>query len=470
MTPSKATIKWLHENGFLETVNVDDHVARQALLGAISKGKIDMDKLVQLQGTRDEPKNKTFDRKAPEPFDVLAEAAKGAGHGFGRDREPATQQHPGLNRQSQLLTDEQRQTLGVWVKHTAYNAGFKETPLDRREVEMLHKSFQQDRWVGRIGKQESDHWDPREVEHAAKHIDSGNFHTSVHRKELIEDALSGGQYLSPYVFDALLVTFPLLFGELFPLITVRDIFAASVQSGTLGNPTVIWGQTDGTSTTEFDTAGLVGNLSLSIRNVMIALEVSRDLLEDTPANLGGYLEQIIPDRFSAELDRVIANGAATNASEPTGVFQSSGVTVIPTSVPGGPTVLGDLESLMFGVGKQYRQPNMNPVFLSNDTCYRRCRGIPRGPIDAARLMGMDYSSYKLLEYPAKIQNDLSNNQCGFVCLSRYHMYRRLGTSMRWYREGQSLAMKNTALLVVRARYGGKMVDTNAAAISTSFPN
>ena len=122
-----------------------------------------------------------------------------------------------------------------------------------------------------------------------------------------------------------------------------------------------------------------------------------------------------------------------------------------------------MESLLFSVGKQFRKPALRPAFLSNDTTYSRVRGIAVGGGDERRIFGLDHQSYKLLEYPYRIDNALANTRTCFASLAKFRLYRRQGMEVRWVTEGETLARKNTVLLVVNARYGGRVMDANAFA-------
>jgi hypothetical protein len=48
--------------------------------------------------------------------------------------------------------------------------------------------------------------------------------------------------------------------------------------------------------------------------------------------------------------------------------------------------------LVFGIGKQYRVPHFNPMFVGNDVTYRRARSVNVGSGDARRVFGMDHSN------------------------------------------------------------------------------
>ncbi len=76
---------------------------------------------------------------------------------------------------------------------------------------------------------------------------------------------------------------------------------------------------------------------------------------------------------------------------------------------------------------------------------------------------MNEQSYQILEYPYRVQNNIPDGEIAFCALRRYRMYRRMGQEVRWETTGQTLALKNTNLLVVRSRYSGLFTLPQAAA-------
>jgi HK97 family phage major capsid protein len=167
--------------------------------------------------------------------------------------------------------------------------------------------------------------------------------------------------------------------------------------------------------------------------------------------------------MSAELDRVCLVG--NGSTEPEGIVGTAGITSIPSDFGAtGPATVSDAENLIFGVPKAYRKAERNPMFVMNDTSYRRYRGVPVGPADERRVFGMDHQSYQMLEHRVGISNDLTNAQQLFGCMKSYRMYRRAGSEVRWIMEDATLAAKNLMLLVVRARYAGRVLDSNAFAL------
>jgi HK97 family phage major capsid protein len=75
----------------------------------------------------------------------------------------------------------------------------------------------------------------------------------------------------------------------------------------------------------------------------------------------------------------------------------------------------------------------------------------------------------LFNRPVSIQNDIPNTKAAFVDLSKYRLYRRLGGETRFTAEGQTLGLKNTALMLFRGRFGGKLLDGSAMAAILTAP-
>lgn len=346
---------------------------------------------------------------------------------------------------------------GVYLKYVARRSGLNVPWTEHDQAVMAHV-VNEDPWCGLVGTEWKTGMRGAEV------------------KALLDDGsggLSGGIGINPIFFDTEIVTHPLLNGELLPFVEVNNVpRGAMVDGAAIGTPTVIWNNAEGTAQDLFDTSGLVNGWGKSIHPVGIYVEIGRDLMADSPVDIGQTLTAVIGERFAAELDKVIAIG--NGSTQPEGIFHASSVNAInSTNGSGGPMVVADLENLSFGIGKQYRVPSWKPCFVCNDQDYRRGRAIPWGAGTAftaqARALGSDYSAYKLLEWDCKIQNDIPQNSIAFGCLRKYRMYRRQGLEMRFVTDGQQLTQKNTVLLACRARYGGFVADPAAFAVMTDAP-
>jgi HK97 family phage major capsid protein len=336
---------------------------------------------------------------------------------------------------------------GVLFKHLANRAGLG-VSLQRQERDLLEEMATADDWAGSIG---------------------GEYQPSfTNVKALLDDATSGGIEITPTWFDDSVVTFPLLTGELLPFVDLRPVpRGRRVEGGSIGNPTISWGQGDNTEVSLFDTASLVAEINTSIFGAAVAIEIGRDFLSDAAVDVGAQLTALVGQALAAELDKLIANGNGTN--QPQGIFQASGLTTVTPDTPGGAATLNDYITLMFSIGKQYRNPANRCAFLSNDTTYQRSRSIkidtatPSTDQRPALAPLTEISSYSTLGWRHAVQNDLTNPVCAFGALSKYRLYRRQGMEIRFEQGGATLARKNLVLLVARARFGGRVVDANAFA-------
>ena len=403
----------------------------------------------------------------PTPSDVLGAAAKGNNGGikvkaaseqYSRVKSTAKHFKTGetmrdeFGREVQTIAQSDFAKSGAFLKFLAGRAGIS-APLSDHERGLLEECYA-DTWAGKSGSQ----W--------LADIPG----TQI--KALLNDGISGGSNAVPIFFDSDLVSIPLLYGELFPYVDLRPVPRGNtVEGASVGNPTLTWGTNEGTEISLFSTAGLVAEIGTTIFTVTAAIEVGRDFLADAAADVGRVLTENVGQAFQAELDRIIASGNAS--TEPEGIFLASGtVAVNSENNTSGPPTLADYEALLFGVGKQYRNAStMRCCFLSNDATYQRSRGIrvdPNTPtVNQTPVLGLDaINAYSSIGWPHRIQNDLTNSQAAFGCLAKYRMFRRQGLQVEWHTEGKELARKNVALLIVRARFGGQIVDGNAFSVMT----
>lgn len=284
--------------------------------------------------------------------------------------------------------------------------------------------------------------------------------SEFHRKVLLDDSTSGGTEAVPVVFDDAIITTPVLYGQLFPLVTVVPIARGRLINGaSVGNVTITSGTAEGTSISAFNTASMIAAFDNTVYPAVAAIYLGNDLQEDSPVGLAQIIVQKIGEKCQEWLDNQIANGDGT--TEPEGIFTTSGVTAIgnPAGGSGAAAQITDYENLYFGITLPYRRPSerSSVVFVGNDTTYKRARAIYVGSADARRLMGMDYGSYTLLgDVSYRVQNDISNAVCGCANLKHYRMYRRLGVNVRTETTGNELALKNLTLIVMRMRWAGKI--------------
>jgi HK97 family phage major capsid protein len=375
------------------------------------------------------------------------------------------QLHTGHGGRALDMPTERKQAIaGAYFKHMIGRAHrskgmtipreFRLTELDERLVKYaLHEC----KFVGPIG------WDEKTQE--ARDWVVGKTLTDLQRKAVLDDSVSGGLEAVPIEFDDLAILTPLLNGELYPLVTVRNVTRRRIEGFSIANPTVGWSAAEGTEIPLFDTDGFIAAFDTTIYPCTGSIEMGLDFEADSPVNVGDIIVQRYGEVFRQELDNVIATGDGT--TQPLGIFNTSGAGAIPASTATtGPLEVADFENLLFGVAKEYRSEagRARAIFLSNETSYSRARAIPvDSSADQRRIFGMDEESYELLGHPYKINETITNPKIGFVCMNRYRMYRRAGFEVRVVTEDKELARRNQRLILVRARFGGQMEQSAAFA-------
>ena len=384
---------------------------------------------------------------------------------FGRD---AMAVHPVTRRPLESQSQRDNAVCGAYFKvaSTCANRGvplLRELRPTEHDFAILEESMHEDDWTGVIGGQGDDM--------GARHLITNRKLRDFERKALLDDLVSGGLEAAPIVFDAAIITYPVLFGELFPLVeTIPITRGRRVEGSIISNPTFTSGTAEGTSISLFDTSGFVSAFDNTVYPAVGAIEIGNDLQEDSPVNLGAIITQKYGEKAMEWLDNQIANGDGT--SEPQGLFNSTGGTNIGNPAGGANAVpqTVDFEKLMFGVAKQYRKPadRARTVFVANDTSYQRARSIATATGWQTRAMGMDHYEYTVLGHSFKVQNDIANTVCGYCNLAYYRMYRRLGLNIRVETVGETLALKNVTCIVVRMRWAGKLTLGGAFAYSTTW--
>jgi HK97 family phage major capsid protein len=365
-------------------------------------------------------------------------------------------------REPQSVSELNYAKAGAFLKKLAAKKGITQAVLGEEDNALLELCYGE-KWCGEYsGQYRHDEINGQQV------------------KTLLNDSVSGGSAAVPFWFDADLISFPLLTGELFPYIDLRNVPRGnSVHGASVANPTVQWGVNEGTEIPLFNTSSLVAAIDSSIMVVTCAITVGLDFLADSPADVGRTLTENVGQRLASELDRVTAGGNGT--TEPTGIFSASGLnTTNASNTTTGPPTVNDYFALMFGIAKQYRNQAMRPCFISNDVSYQRSRQIQVAqaatfysggtPTSVNQLPVMsplnDVGNYSTLAWPHRINQSLANGKIGFGAMAPYRMYRRLGFELRWVTEGAQLARANEAMLVVRGRFGGQPIDGNAFCICT----
>lgn len=336
--------------------------------------------------------------------------------------------------------------------------------MTEHDKHLVEYAMHEEAWSGVIGGDESG-LGSRSIEVNNRKL------TEFERKALLDDVTSGGIEITPVVFDSAIITTPVLFGELFPLVDVVPLARGRrVEGGSISNPTFTSGTAEGSEITAFTTDAMIAALDTTIYNAVGAIEIGRDFQEDSPVPVASMVTRAYGEKAMEWLDNQIANGDGT--TEPQGLFVASGTTDIGNPAGGANAApqITDYENLLFGLAKQYRTPaeRNRCVFVANDTSYKRSRAIAVGATDQRRVFGMDHQSYMLLEQPYKVQNNIANTKACFANMRYYRMYRRLGLNVRVEEGGATLAQKNLTLIVVRMRWGGRLMAGAAMAYSDNW--
>lgn len=358
--------------------------------------------------------------------------------------------------------------IGAWCKMlvaTAQRGGsrtFGFQSLPQHDKELIYYAMENMLWNG-----SSDGGDRADIK--AQKL------TPFLQKALIDDATSGGLEAAPIVFDDDVISAPLLNGELYPLVNVRPLDRGRrVEGVSTGTVTGAWGGVDDTAIALFTTTAYVAAFDTTIFRWEGAIRIGLDFLSDTPIDFGAHITSQYGERLLEDLDDVIATGNGT--TQPEGVMTKSGTTTVAF---GGVTSIGNYESLLFGVNKNERRPNVaaSIVFCGTETSYQRARALPVDSTDARRLGGGlgtiggvgDYLNWMWMGHSYKINESLTNAQIFYAVLGKYRMYRRRGLTMRTSTEGDTLIRNNEMLMVATARYGGQLERGATAAITTTAP-
>lgn len=364
-----------------------------------------------------------------------------------------------------MPTERSKAISGAWFKHLvnkAYRKSGRTVPyqfqlkdLDRKLIEYaVHEC----KFVGPIGY----HGGDRDSDNADFWCEGLKLESDLMKKAILDDSTSGGLEAVPIEFDANLILTPLLTGELFPLVDVRQVTRRRIEGTKMSNPTLSWGTASGSTISLFDTDSFISAFDNTIFPCSGALEVSRDFLSDSPLDIGNVIVQRYGAAFLKEMDTVIAEGNGT--SQPEGLFTASGVsTVTPVGGNGTAQQIGDYEALYFNIGKEFRtEPGARFIYLANDVTYKRARGLPvNSSSDARRIFGMEQGDYRIFGHPFRVVGALDNNQIAGVMINRYVLYRRAGLEVRVVTEDATLARQDKQLIVVRARFGGSLNHSSA---------
>lgn len=322
--------------------------------------------------------------------------------------------------------------------------------------QLLNYAMKQSEWTGIIG--------PDEHGNGGVPINRGKL-TGENVKTLIADTTSGGLYAVPQAFDDAIVLYPILYGELAPHVTIKDVRSNRVQGALMNRPRITSGVVEGTTVQPFDTAAFIQAFDTGVYNAQGSMEIGKDFEDDSPAAIGQTVVEMFGQEAMAWMDRVIAYG--NGVTEPLGVLRTQGATAVSSANgAGGPLTVSDFMALQFGINKALRTEPGYRSFISNDTGYRNSRNIQVGPNDERRIFGMDVQSYQIMNDPYAVQNDIPDGLFGYANLTRFRLYRRQGTQITMDDSGYTLRQRNTRLIVVRMRYGGRLDYAGAVAVMT----
>jgi len=342
---------------------------------------------------------------------------------------------------------------GALFKHLARRAGVSVRWSEADEAILL-ESVHKDCWNGTVG---------------------GEWRTGIPAdevKSVLNDATSGGVYITPTWFDDRVVVESLLYGELLPLVQVVDLERGlTVEGARMTTPGITWGHAEGAAQDLNTTAGLFSNLDTSIHAATASYLLGLDFLSDSAVSVGALLSSQLGLSLQADLDRCIAAGDGVN--EPLGFINTSGATAVPSeggTASAAPTV-DDVLNLYFALEKQYRSSPHTPIFLMTDAGYKTFRAVPVGEADQRLVFGMTVGDYKMLDLPTRINNsdDMPVTTVCCCAADTYRLFRRKGLEIRFSTEGQTLMLSNQGLLVLRARYGGQPTLPAAVALMTDAP-
>lgn len=361
-------------------------------------------------------------------------------------------------------TARQAAIAGAWMKHLVTKAAYasgRPVPPQFRKNEQDHQLIQytihECKFLGPMNWKESsetaEYW--FENQKAGDHW----------KKALADDTISGGLEAVPVELDNQTIITPLLNGELFPLVTVRNVTRRRIEAYGVANPTMQWGYGDLNVQPIFDTRDFIQAFDVNIHTLSGSMEIGRDFESDAPEDIGGVVVNRYGERHKQELDNVIANG--NGITQPEGLFQAPGIVVVSNQAGSGlGPMVGDYETLKFAVRKEFRDEAKNRcIYLSTDDSYRRARGIRVNDTnDERRIFGVENQmDYKLFGYDYKVNESITSNNIGFWCMNRYRMYRRQGLEVVIEEGGKDLRSRNKRYIVMRSRWGGALDHAGAGA-------
>ena len=289
-------------------------------------------------------------------------------------------------------------------------------------------------------------------------------------KVIYADATSGGSNLILQVMEEEIIRQALLFGELMPWVTIRNLDkGTSVDINTLVNLTITNAADETTAMSAQSTASLLSKANSAVRAKTGVITLGRDFIADSTPDIMAAVNASYSEQLQANLDDGIANGNGT--TDILGIFNASSTNTVTNASPS-PTGwdVVDVENMVKGLPKQYRNPsNPNVRWGSNDTTYFRVRGMKVSSTDERRIFGYTHEDYRVLDRGWSIQNSIANTKVFFGDLKRYWLWRRLGMEMITDESGSINRLANQVMVIIRSRWAGRPVLPQAFAVMTTAP-
>ena len=121
-------------------------------------------------------------------------------------------------------------------------------PRTEHEHSRLDEGCEKQAWCGKIGSEFYD-------DIGGGGNIGGDSYGPANVKALIDDSTSGGLEVVPVELDSDIITFPLLHGELFPMVDLKAVpRGRRIEGASIGTPTMSWGGGDDQSISLFNTA------------------------------------------------------------------------------------------------------------------------------------------------------------------------------------------------------------------------
>jgi HK97 family phage major capsid protein len=457
----KGLNEWLESNKYLTPAKDAYHAlgdVAAAAAKAIAEGKLEPETLERLTGGNESKEETMAEKTTAEK--LFSKAPGNSSH----IRVKATSEHYSDKRASAVhvktgkpVFDEYGSEVsrpsqkslamaGVTLKYAARKAGMP-TEWTEHDEQLLTETIETQEWASYQGE-------PGQCKIYAP--------GAIKAPLLDESGGSGGLEVTPITFDDSVITTPLLVGELLPQVDLKPIARGRrIEGASIGTPTAQWNEGDNSTGTLFDSTSQIAALDSTVFDLSCHVEVGLNFMSDSPLNIGNILVQLIGERMSNELEKVIAEGDGT--TQPQGIKTASGTNSV--SFGAAAATAAKYVELLFSVPKEQRG---NFAFIANETTYRRARSIATGVTGDTRFVfNMDVENYNVLGRPYLICHHLSNAEILAGNMSKYRLYRRLGSQVTWTTQGSTLQRRNMALLTVRQRWAGRPMLASAFSVVTN---